>query len=147
MLPIPTDSKEFIALLNSHDVKYVIVGGYAVAFHGHPRMTGDIDIFVESSLENAGKLERVLNAFGFAGLGLTAGDFREPETIIQLGFPPNRIAIITSLSGVDFATAWDSRVSHQDEGLSMCFIDKPNLLANKLASGRPKDLADRDALS
>ena len=93
------------------------------------------------------KLEAVLNAFGFASLGLTAKDFLEPGTIIQLGHPPNRIDLVTSISGVTFAQAWEHRVSDRIEGLIMLFVDKQTLLTNKAASGRPKDLADLDALS
>jgi hypothetical protein len=116
MLKLPKDLKDFIALLNAHDVWYLVVGGYAVAYHGYPRMTGDIDLFVEVSPENARKLEAVLGEFGFSGMGLTAADFLEPGTIIQLGYPPNRIDLITSLSGVTFAPAWEQRVSAEVAG-------------------------------
>jgi len=147
MLPLPKDLREFIELLNSHDVHYLVVGGYAVAIHGHPRMTGDIDFFVETTDENARKLESVLADFGFAGLGLSAEDFLDPGTIIQLGRPPNRIDLVTSLSGVTFADSWEKRVRHVVEGVPLLFVDKQTLLANKAASGRPKDLADLAALS
>ena len=147
MVQIPKDLKEFIELLNSHNVKYVIVGGYAVAFHGHPRTTGDIDLFIEISEENASKLERVMGEFGFGGLGLTTKDFLESGTIIQLGYSPNRIDLVTSISGVTFAEAWKHRVCDHVEGLTLVFVDKKTLLANKKASGRPKDLADLDALT
>jgi Nucleotidyltransferase of unknown function (DUF6036) len=129
-MKLPRDLREFIALLNSHDVKYLIVGGYAVAYHGYPRATGDIDLFVEVSQENARKLIAVLGEFGFASLGLTEKDFLVPGSIIQLGYPPNRIDLVTSISGVTFFV-----------------VDKQTLMANKAASGRPKDLADLDALS
>jgi hypothetical protein len=141
------DLREFIELLNSNDVRYLIVGGHAVAYHGYPRTTGDIDFFVEVSEDNAAKLEKVLVGFGFGSLGLTAKDFREPGTIIQLGYPPNRIDLVTSISGVAFAEAWESRICDRVEGLPMIFLDKQTLLANKAASGRPKDLADIAALS
>jgi hypothetical protein len=147
MIKLQKDLREFIELLNSHEVRYLIVGGHAVAFHGYPRMTGDIDFFLEVSEENARKLVAVLAQFGFAGLGLTAKDFLEPGAIIQLGYPPHRIDLVTSISGVTFAQAWEHRVYGQVEGLAMVFVDKPTLLANKAASGRPKDLADLDALS
>jgi hypothetical protein len=110
-------------------------------------MTGDIDFFVEISEENAHKLESVLADFGFAGLGLTAADFLKPNTIVQLGRPPNRIDLVTSLSGVTFADSWEKRVTHVVEGVPVLFVDKDTLMANKLASGRPKDLADLAALS
>jgi hypothetical protein len=147
MLALPKDLKEFIELLNSHDVRYLIVGGYAVAYHGYPRMTGDIDIFVEVSRENAAKLEAVMAAFGFASLGLSSNDFLEPGVIIQLGYPPNRIDLITSLSGVTFGEAWEKRVSDVVDGLTLVFVGKEALMVNKAAAGRPKDLADLDALS
>jgi hypothetical protein len=145
-MKLPNDLREFIELLNSHDVRYLIVGGYAVAFHGYPRTTGDIDFFVDVSEDNAGKLIAVLEAFGFASLGLTKQDFLEPGTIIQLGHPPNRIDLVTSISGIRFEDAWQHRVSFEVEGVSLLVIDKPTLMANKAASGRPKDLADLDAL-
>ena len=125
----------------------LIVGGHAVAYHGYPRTTGEIDFFVEVSEENAAKLEKVLAAFGFGSLGLTAKDFLEPGTIIQPGYPPNRIDLVTSISGVTFAEAWERRDCARVEGLPMIFVDRQTLLANKAASGRPKDLADIAALS
>jgi hypothetical protein len=147
MVKLPKDLREFIELLNSHDVRYLNVGGYAVAYHGHPRMTGDIDIFIDISDENARKLEAVTDAFGFASLGLTAPDFLEPGTIIQLGKPPNSIDLLSSLSGVTFDDVWQQRVSETVDGVRLVFIDKTSLLVNKSATGRPKDLADIDALS
>ena len=146
-MKLQKDLREFIELLNSHDVKYLIVGGYAVAYHGYPRATGDIDVFVEASRENACKLIAVLASFGFASLGLTSQDFLEPGTIVQLGYPPNRIDLVTTISGVTFAEAWERRVCHETGGLTMVFVDKETLKANKAAAGRPKDLADLDALS
>ncbi len=147
MITPTKDLREFIELLNSHDVRYLIVGGYAVAYYGHPRMTGDIDIFVDVSRENAAKMEAVLAAFGFASLGPSSNDFLDPGVIVQLGNPPNRIDLITSISGVSFATAWEQRVCDQVEGLTLVFVGKADLLVNKAAAGRPKDLADLDALS
>jgi hypothetical protein len=146
-MKLQKDLREFIELLNSHDVRYLIVGGHAVAYHGYPRTTGDIDFFVEVSEANASKLERVLARFGFGSLGLTAKDFLEPGTIVQLGYPPNRIDLVTSISGVAFADAWERRVCDCIEGLPMIFVDRQTLLANKATAGRPKDLADIDALS
>ena len=97
--------------------------------------------------DNASKLEAALARLGFGSLGLTAKDFLEPGTIIQLGYPPNRIDLVTSIRGVTFAEAWERRVCDRIEGLPMIFVDRQTLLANKAASGRPKDLADLDALS
>ena len=147
MLKLPTDLREFIELLNSHDAHYLIVGGYAVAYHGYPRTTGDIDFFVEVSEANAAKLEAVLIDFGFGSLGLTKQDFLQPGIIIQLGYPPNRIDLITAISGVAFDDAWQKRITDEVDGVRMVFVDRSTLLTNKASSGRPKDLADVDALS
>ncbi len=136
------DLREFIALLNSTGVKYLLVGGHAVAFHGHPRFTGDIDFFVERSPDNAARLERVLGDFGFGSLGLKAADFLQPESVIQLGRPPNRIDLLTSIDAVSFGEAWQRRVDADLEGLPVRFIGKEDLLANKRATGRPQDAAD-----
>jgi hypothetical protein len=144
---LPDDFKEFVKLLNAHQVKYLIVGGYAVAFHGHPRMTGDIDFFLECTEENTRKLEKVLADFGFGGLGLTFEDFLRPDTVVQLGYPPLRIDLINSISGVTFAQAWEQRVEMEVEGETLRFIGKEALLTNKAASGRPKDRGDLDAIS
>lgn len=147
MLMLPPDFREFIALLNSNDVRYVIVGGYAVAYHGYPRATGDIDLFVDRSEENAARIEAALNAFGFSGLGLRAADFLQPDTVVQLGYPPNRIDLVTSVSGIAFSDAWEGRETVESEGILLLFIGREALLSNKAASGRPKDLADLDALT
>ena len=144
---LPKHLREFIELLNSHDVRYLIVGGYAVAYHGFPRTTGDIDLFIEASLENAARLQEVLVQFGFGSLGLTLGDFLERGTIIQLGYPPHRIDLVTSISGVTFADAWARRVSASIDDLPMSLIDRESLLANRAAAGRPKGLLDIDSLS
>lgn len=136
------DLREFIALLNSTGVRFVIVGGHAVAFHGYPRFTGDIDFFVERSPDNACRLEQVLRDFGFGGLGLAAQDFLEPEAVVQLGRPPNRIDILTSIDGVSFDRAWQGRVPAELDALPVCFIGREDLVANKRASARPQDVAD-----
>ena len=146
MLPLKEDWREFIALLNSHQVRYLIVGAFAVGYHAVPRMTGDIDFFVEASEENGGRLETVLEEFGFKSLGLSANDFTQPDTIIQLGYPPSRIDLITSLSGAEFSHAWANRVTVEHDGLTLHFLDRDTLVANKEAAGRPKDLADLAAL-
>ena len=103
------DFKEFIQLLNANQVKYLVIGGYAVAIHGHPRYTKDIDIWIEMSSENAQKLMIALTEFGFGSLGLNAEDFQSPDQIIQLGYPPNRIDLITTPDGIDFATCYKQK--------------------------------------
>ena len=117
-----------------------------MAFHGYPRFTGDIDFFVESSSENATKLARVLSDFGFGQLGLKAADFLESETVVQLGRPPNRIDILTSIDGVEFAEAWNSRIK-TSTGVELFVINKELLLRNKRVAARPQDLADIDRLT
>ena len=147
MLNLPKDFKEFIELLNAHEVRYLIVGGYAVAFHGFPRMTGDIDFFVEATYENAKRLERVLDEFGFGSLGLDDNDFYAADTIIQLGYTPQRIDIMTAVGGLNFDEAWRNRVEAEGDGVIMVYVGKENLLESKAASGRSKDLIDLDALT
>jgi hypothetical protein len=136
------DLREFVELLNSRKIKCLLVGGHAVAFHGYPRYTGDIDFLIDTSAENAVLLAAAVSDFGFAGLGLTESDFREPEMVIQLGRAPNRIDLLTSVVGVSFEEAWKTRVETSLDGLPVCVISKDLLLQNKLAAGRPQDLAD-----
>ena len=140
------DFKEFIELLNEHSVKYLVVGGYAVAFHGYPRYTKDIDIWIELSLENADKILKALNEFGFGSLDLTPDDFLESDQIIQLGYPPNRIDILTTLKDLKFEDCYNARVEVEILGLHIHFIDIENLKKNKRATGRPQDLADAENL-
>lgn len=99
-MAVPKDLREFIESLNSHGVEYIVVGAHALAFHGRPRYTGDIDLLLRPTLENAARIERVLMEFGFASLWLKAADFLHPERIVQLGVAPNRIDLLTSLTGV-----------------------------------------------
>lgn len=136
------DLKEFIELLNSHGVDYLIVGGHAVAFHGFPRFTGDFDFFIRMSKTNAKAICGVLDAFGFGNLGISADTFLRPDQVIQLGRPPNRIDILTTISGVEFDDAWPRRVPATMDSLPVFFISKDQLLKNKEAAARPKDLGD-----
>ena len=140
------DFKEFIQLLNDNQVNYLVIGGYAVAVHGHPRYTKDIDIWIEISEENSQKIITALTEFGFGVLGLTAQDFQEPHQIIQLGYPPNRIDLITSPDGIDFQTCYASKIEVMLDDIAVKFIDLDNLKKNKLASGRLQDLADLENL-
>ncbi len=136
------DLREFIALMNSHGVEYLIVGGYAVAYHGYPRYTGDLDVWVRVSPENARKVLSVLAAFGFGGVGLTEADFLIRDRVVQLGNPPNRIDLLTGITAGDFDAAWSSRVQDRLDGEPVFFIPREALLANKGATGRPRDAAD-----
>lgn len=145
-MPLPKDLREFIASLNSHRVDYVIVGAYALAFHGHPRYTGDIDILVGAAPENASRLEEVLREFGFGEAGLSARDFLEPEQVIQLGRAPNRIDLLTSITGVSFEEAWANRVPAELDGIPVSFIGRELLIRNKRATERVQDQADLEAL-
>ena len=140
------DLREFIELLNSHGVEYVVVGGHAVAFHGYPRYTGDIDFLVRPTEENVSRIVAVLEGFGFSGAHELKASLTQPEKIIQLGRPPHRIDILTSASGVDFEEVWNQAISAELDGLPVRFPDLRSLLKNKRASGRPKDLADVDEL-
>lgn len=140
------DFKEFVALLDAREVRYLIVGGYAVAFHGYPRYTGDLDVWIERSPANATRLVAVLEDFGFGGLGLDAETFTAPETVVQLGHPPFRIDILTDLEGVEFAACYPERETVELDGVSVAFIGLEALRENKRALGRPQDLADLDHL-
>jgi len=140
------DFKEFIQSLNDNDVRYLVVGGYAVALHGYPRYTKDIDIWIDSSQENASRLLRALEQFGFGSVGLRVEDFLEAGQVVQLGHPPNRIDLLTSLSGVSFEECYDAKIDVSIEDLAVSFIDIENLKKNKRASGRLQDLADVENL-
>jgi predicted nucleotidyltransferase len=140
------DFREFIQSLNDNQVKYLIIGGYAVAFHGHPRYTKDLDVWVELSQKNSEKLVAALDDFGFGSLGLQSSDFMEPNQVIQLGYPPSRIDIIMTPKGVDFASCYEQRDLVDIDGIQFSFIDLENLLKNKRATGRHQDLADVENL-
>ena len=140
------DFKEFIQSLNDNGVRYLVIGGYAVAFHGHPRYTRDIDIWIGMDVENAANIVKALEQFGFASLGLQASDFTEPDQIVQLGYPPNRIDLITTASGVDFDTCYAARVQTEIDNVQVNFIDLENLKRNKKTVGRHQDLADIENL-
>jgi hypothetical protein len=140
------DFKEFISLLNKNDVKYLIVGGYAVALHGHPRYTKDIDIWIEINTENAAKVVMAIKQFGFDSLNLQQDDFLVSDQVIQLGQPPNRIDILSTISGVDFAACYASRLQIEIDGININLIDLNNLKKNKQATGRLQDLADVEKL-
>lgn len=134
------DLKEFIGLLRSERVKFLVVGAAALAVHGRPRYTGDVDFWIECSPCNAAKMQRVFERFG---IGETkASDFEKPDRVIQLGRPPNRIDILTGLTGITFASCWRKKVVRQVEDLRLPFLDLRSLRANKKATGRPQDLAD-----
>lgn len=127
---LPRDLREFIELLNSNGVEYAIVGGYAVAFHARPRYTGDIGFLARRTPENAERILRELARFGFGSLGLTAADFLKPDCIVQLRHPPNRIDVLTSISGVETDDVWEGRVDCELDGLPVHFIGRLELIRN-----------------
>jgi hypothetical protein len=145
-MEIYQDFKELLELLNSHKVKYLVVGGYALAFHGAPRFTGDIDLFVKPDSANAKRILAVLAKFGFGSLNLSEADFTSPENVVQLGVPPVRVDIMTSLTGVSWDKAVANRVRGRFGDTPVCFISRKDLIANKKALGRKKDLADIETL-
>ncbi len=140
------DFKEFVQSLNENKVRYLVIGGYAVAFHGHPRYTKDLDVWVESGPENAARVVKALEQFGFASLGLKAEDFLAADQIIQMGLPPSRIDILTSVEGIEFESCYAARVPAVIDGIRVDFIDLENLKKNKRAAGRAQGLADLEKL-
>ncbi len=124
----------------------MIVGGYALAIHGHPRYTKDIDVWILIDDENARKVIQTLNDFGFSELGLNEEDFLTPGNVIQLGYPPNRIDILTQATGVDFQECYLRRLQIEIDGVMINIIDIENLKKNKRATGRLQDLADMEKL-
>lgn len=140
------DFKEFVALLNAREVEYLVVGGYAMALHGRPRHTGDLDIWVRRSPDNAKRLMATLNDFGFGDVGLSAADFEVRENVVQLGYPPFRIDLLTDIDGIEFDAAWPNRETTLHDGLALHFVGLDDLKANKRASGRPRDLDDLEQL-
>ena len=140
------DFKEFVESLNDNQVRYLVVGGYAVALHGYPRYTKDLDVWIEISAENASRMVKALEQFGFASLGLKESDFLAPDQIIQLGYAPNRIDLISTMPGVEFDVCYASRVQIDIDGVQLDFIDLENLKKNKKATGRLQDLADLEQL-
>ena len=145
-MQLDRDFRELLECLGARDVRFLVVGGYAVAAHGHPRYTGDLDLWVWTSPENAHYLLQALDDFGFGALGLVAGDFTEPDRVVQLGYPPVRVDLLTSIDGVDFDECFDRRMELLLDGLPVPFIALDDLRRNKRASGRPQDLADLAAL-
>jgi predicted nucleotidyltransferase len=136
------DLSEFIELLNSRGVDYVIVGAHSLAFHGRPRYTGDLDILIRPTTANAAKLITVLDEFGFGAAGFKEADLTEPAQVLQLGRPPNRIDLLTGLSGVTVEEAFGDRLAAEIDGLRVFVLSKENLIRNKRAVARPQDMAD-----
>lgn len=136
------DFQEFVELFVAHEVKFLIVGGYALAAHGHPRYTKDLDVWVWVDPQNAERILVALAEFGFGDVGLTVSDFQQSDVMVQLGAEPNRIDILTYASGLEFNEAYANRVHFQVGGTEAPFISVEDLRKNKLATGRPRDIAD-----
>lgn len=140
------DFSEFVELLNKHNAEYLIVGGYAVGLHGHPRYTGDLDIWLNPTEENAIKILKCVNEFGFSSFNLKVDDFTKEGNVIQLGYPPLRIDLLTEIDGVSFSDCFENRKVVDIDDLKVNFIGYQDLLKNKKETGRPKDLDDIDNL-
>jgi len=145
-MEVQPDFRELLALLNAHSVEYMIVGGYALAFYGAPRFTGDLDVFVRPTAQNAVRILAALSDFGFGSLNLGAEDFSTQDRVVQLGVPPVRVDLITSLSGVSWETCWASRQPGAYGDVPVAFIGREQFIVNKRTVGRTKDLADLEAL-
>ena len=145
-MEVQQDFKDLLELFNKHKIDYIVVGGYALGFHGAPRYTGDLDIFVRPDPVNARRIIQALNEFGFGSVGLTAADFEEEGKVVQLGFPPVRVDVITSITGVTWEQARSGRVEGDFGDVTVHFIGRDEFVANKRALGRKKDLADLEAV-
>ena len=140
--PLPQDFKEFLALLNSEKIEYLVVGGYAVSYHGYPRPTGDLDVWVGVRPEAASKLTNLVAKFGFAGAGATPELFLTPGRVVRMGVPPVRIEILSTIAGVEFSECYPRRIEVSLDGVPVSLIARDDLVTNKRAAGRDKDLND-----
>lgn len=146
-MEVQPDFKELLESFNSRNVEYLVVGGYALALHGAPRYTGDLDVLVKPDEENAVRILRALEEFGFGSLGLTAGDFKVPGLIVQLGVPPVRVDLITSISGVSWEEAASGSVTTTYGTVPVRILGRAEFIKNKKAVGRARDIADIEAIS
>ena len=140
------DFKDMLRALSDAKIDFLLVGAYAVAAHGHPRATGDLDLWVRPDAETAPKVYRVLAEFGAPLHDLTIDDLSKPGMVFQIGVEPSRIDILTAISGVEFDHAWTNRMSVEMDGMNFCVIGRADLIVNKRACGRPKDIADAESL-
>jgi predicted nucleotidyltransferase len=143
---LPDDFKEFLRLLTEANVRYLLIGGYAVGYHGYPRTTADMDIWVAISPDNAKKLTDVFRRFGMLDSSITNDLFQEPGKIIRMGIPPMRIEVLTDIDGVTFDECFDARIEADIDGQKVSLISREHLRINKRASGRYKDLDDLEHL-
>ena len=140
------DFKDFLRFLNSYGVEYLVVGGYAVGYHGYPRATGDLDVWIEVSEQNAHKAAMVLRDFGMPEKDVSKEIFLDKDKIIRMGTPPVRIEVITGASGVNFSGCYSRRETIEVDGIPINLISLDDLKANKRACGRHKDLEDLEHL-
>lgn len=145
-MDLAPDFNEFCGLLNAHRVEFVVVGAHALAFHGAPRFTGDLDILVRPNLENAQRLLRAITEFGFPDVPVTPAQIIAPEKLIEMGVPPVQIHVMSTVSGVSWDEVWSGRETANFGSNSVAFIGRAEYLRNKQAAARPKDLADIEAL-
>ena len=141
-MTLDQDFEDFVFLLNKYEVSYMIIGGYALAFHGRPRHTGDLDIWIDVSETNAQKMIGVINEFGLGSLGLNTADFLQKGIITQIGYPPLRIDILNEIDGIEFAEAYPNKLIIDIDGLPISYISLDDLIKNKQVSGRQRDLSD-----
>ncbi len=146
MIYLSKDYKEFIELLNKNEVTYLVVGAYSLAFHGYVRNTGDIDFWIKPDKENAEKVILTLSEFGFGMLKVSVEELTRNDFIIQLGYAPQRIDLITGVTGLTFEECWESKEAEEWDGVKMNFVSLKHLRINKKSTGRNKDLADLDEL-
>ena len=144
---LPADFRDFLKLLNFHRVEYLLIGGYAVCYHGYYRTTADIDLWVAVSKENASKLVRLIREFGFETPELNDDLFLQEGRMIRMGVEPTRIELLTEVSGCEFKSCYENKVSAEIDGVPVKIISREDLIANKLKSGRLKDLLDVQKLS
>ena len=141
-MELDQDFNEFVQLLLANRVRFLIIGGYALAAHGAPRYTGDLDTWLWVNSDNADRMLAALDSFGFGSLNITRDVFLLPDTVIQLGYPPHRIDLLTGIDGVEFDDAWHRHVKFEINGVLVPFISREDLITNKKAVARPQDLAD-----
>jgi hypothetical protein len=145
-MEIRKDFKELLESLNSRKAEYIVVGAFALAWHGHPRYTGDLDLYINPSIDNASRIIAALDDFGFGSLGLSETDFRIPEQVIQLGAAPIRVDMFTSITGVDWESAWGGSEQGAYGDVAVRYLGKKEYIANKKAMGRHRDLADVESI-
>jgi hypothetical protein len=146
-MDLAPDFDEFIGYLTAHGVEFIVVGAYALAYHGAPRFTGDLDVLIRPTLENATRLLAALRAFGFPSVDLTPEMVADRRKLLEMGLPPVQIHVMSTISGVEWNEAWDDRVQAPFGTHTVALLGRRTFIQNKRAAGRPKDLADIDALA